>query len=519
VSLLERWAQSEHSNKKIKSVYSFVKNGKVADILRSEIAEMNVPGGIAANNVFIRWVVNIPCDARNETWRDPKIHQLWMDFYSQYFLEKTGFCYVSGKNGPIAELHPAKIRYAGDSAKIISSNDAANYTFRGRFTKVDEACQIGMVVTTKAHNALRWLISQQGTTIGNGLTVVAWCSASDVKSNIFASTCDALGWDDDDESVESQSADPYSTEELYAKKINDRLHGYYSKIQDNDKIIIMALNAATLGRMSILLYREFLKSDFCEAQKHWHIHLAWYSSYSKKGEKWTRHTISAPSPEEIAKTAYGEQVNDKVKTMALQRLLACIIDKTPIPVDMEQLCFCRASRLNTLDKNEREKALETACAVIKYNAYTRKREVYTVGLEEGRTTRDYLFGRLLAVADRVESVVLKERSENRESNAVRFMPYFAKYPCPTWKLLYTDKLQPYFKQLNPKLRAWYEGIIQDISAKFVYDDFVSDKALSGEFLLGYHCQQKDFWRKREKISTENGNTTQEEEYDSTGKEN
>jgi CRISPR-associated protein Csd1 len=272
----------------------------------------------------------------------------------------------------------------------------------------------------------------------------------------------------------------------------------------------MGLNAASPGRMSILLYREFTKSDFCEAQEHWYINLAWFYSYWNKEENRMGHIISSPSPEEIAKAAYGGHLNDNVKTMAIQRLLPCIIDKAPIPLDIEQLCFSRASRLGTLDEAERGKTLETACAVIKYNAYTRNKEVYTVGLEEGRTTRDYLFGRLLAVADRIESAVLNERGENRESNAVRFMPRFAKYPCSTWKLLYADKLQPYFKQLNPKLRAWYEGIIQDISDKFVRDEFVSDKALSGEFLLGYHCQQKDFWRKREKTSTENGNNTQEE---------
>ena len=28
---------------------------------------------------------------------------------------------------------------------------------------------------------------------------------------------------------------------------------------------------------------------------------------------------------------------------------------------------------------------------------------------------------------------------------------------------------------------------------FNHDEYVSEKALSGEFLLGYHCQQKAFW--------------------------
>jgi CRISPR-associated protein Csd1 len=90
------------------------------------------------------------------------------------------------------------------------------------------------------------------------------------------------------------------------------------------------------------------------------------------------------------------------------------------------------------------------------------------------------------------------------------MQHFAKYPCSTWKLLYVDKLKPYLRQLKPKIRDWYEGIIQNISVLFDHDDFVSDKALSGEFLLGYHCQQRDFWRKRDKKQTENVENEQEE---------
>jgi CRISPR-associated protein Csd1 len=78
--------------------------------------------------------------------------------------------------------------------------------------------------------------------------------------------------------------------------------------------------------------------------------------------------------------------------------------------------------------------------------------------------------------------------------------------------LYANKLRPYlkyFKQTEPKLHDWYEGIIQDISSKFDHDEFVSDKALSGEFLLGYHCQQKDFWRKRDKKQPGNDETLPE----------
>ena len=492
LSLLGEWVQSDYSNNKIISVYKYVKKETlIQDILNEgNIPEMDTPDkiGTGENNVFIRWNIKTTGDRDGRTWMDSEIQHLWINFYSCYYLSNKGFCYITGKNGPIAELHPAKIRNAGDSAKLISSNDNSNYTFRGRFTDAGEACQIGMEVSVKAHNALRWLIDRQGTTIGNGLTVVAWCSAPEVQPQLLKSSHDS--WDDED-----NEEDDYSASEKTGKGIRSRLLGYYGKIPDNDKILIMGLNAATPGRMSILLYREFVKSDFCEAQANWHEHLAWFYTYWKKGEKTPQYTISAPSPEEIAKAAFGGHISDSAKAMTIQRLLSCIIDQTPIPADIEQLCFSRVSRLNTLDISEREKTLETACAVTKYNLYARKKnkKEYNVGLEENREDRDYLYGRLLAVADRVEAKVLYQRKEKRDTNAVRYMQRFARYPCSTWEFLYVEKLRPYFSQLNKKNRDWYESLIQEIKYLFDHDEFVSEKALSGEFLLGYHCQQKAFW--------------------------
>ncbi|MHB9292880.1 putative CRISPR-associated protein Csd1 [Hollandina sp. SP2] len=500
LSFLKDWVESEYSEAKIKAVYAYIKKGVlIRDLLRAKIPEIKNGSDIEAYSGFVRWAVEIPGEKESRTWKDKKIQNLWIQYYRHRYLNKPGGCYVSGKNTPIAVLHPAKIRNAGDSAKLISSNDKSNYTFRGRFEEAHQACQVGLELSTKAHNALRWLIAKQGHIIGNGLTVVSWCSASSIKPEIMTSTLAFAGDDDEDDAV-------YSTQEHLARRITNRLQGYYSAVKPTDKILIMGLNAATTGRMSILLYQEFIKTDFCEAQEYWHGHLAWFYSYWNKKNNKPAHTISAPSPMEIAQAAYGGHLNDHVKTMAIQRILPCILYKTPIPRDMERLCIDRASRLITLEKGEREKALETACAVFKYNAYTQNKEDYNVGLEEDRRDRDYLYGRLLAVADKIETEVLTAKEENRESNAVRYMQRFAKYPCPTWKLLYADKLQPYreyLKQTKPKLHGWYEGIIQDISNKFERDDFVSGKALSGEFLLGYHCQQKDFWRKRNKNQSVN----------------
>jgi CRISPR-associated protein Csd1 len=293
LSILKDWAASEYSNTKINAVYTYVKKGRlVKDLLDAKIPEIKNNEDVEENNVFIRWAVYIPDEKEPRTWKDANIQRLWIKYYSHRYLRESDFCYISGKKTPIAVLHPAKIRHAGDSAKIISSNDNSNYTFRGRFEQPNQACQIGLEISTKAHNALRWLITKQGMTIGNGLTVVSWSSASMVKPKIITST-QALA-DDDEEDEEPV----YSIRENLVHRINKRLLGYYSALKPTDKIIIMGLNAATPGRMSILLYHEFIKTDFCEAQEYWHYHLAWFYTYWKRRNKEDKkdtafHTISA----------------------------------------------------------------------------------------------------------------------------------------------------------------------------------------------------------------------------------
>lgn len=72
--------------------------------------------------------------------------------YTQYYqstLKDKGICYIQGKEMPISFLSPYKIRNAGDRAKLISSNDSTNFTYRGRFENVEEALSIGFDTTQK----------------------------------------------------------------------------------------------------------------------------------------------------------------------------------------------------------------------------------------------------------------------------------------------------------------------------------------------------------------------------------
>ena len=124
-----------------------------------------------------------------------------------------------------------------------------------------------------------------------------------------------------------------------------------------------------------------------------------------------------------------------------------------------------------------------------------------MALEEERSSRDYLYGRLLAVAEKIESMALYFANEKRETIAARLMQRFADRPYSTWRTIETS-LTPYKARINakaPGLLAGYIELIDTICCQFKTDEFTQDSRLSGEFLLAYHCQRK--WlreHKREK---------------------
>ena len=114
-----------------------------------------------------------------------------------------------------------------------------------------------------------------------------------------------------------------------------------------------------------------------------------------------------------------------------------------------------------------------------------------MALDRERTSRDYLYGRLLAMAEHLEERALYVSGEKRATGAEKLMQRFADHPYSTWRILETG-LTPYKVRLSVKRPGFLHAMQQEIDAVcclFATEDFVSDLRLSGEFLLGYHCQR------------------------------
>lgn len=139
-----------------------------------------------------------------------------------------------------------------------------------------------------------------------------------------------------------------------------------------------------------------------------------------------------------------------------------------------------------------------------------------MALEEERDTRDYLYGRLLAVADHIESKALQLAKENRGTTASRLMQRFSDRPFSTWKNI-EEVLKPYKDRIRakyPPLLKGYEELLDVIHSRILAANYITDTRLTGEYLLGYHCQRQWFHEhKREKgqwvLKSSNGAEDQE----------
>lgn len=523
----------------------------------------NTKGVFDQGAAFIAWRVTATElgkqaeHGKSETWRDESLFESWQQFYAT--LDSTdGFCYITGQDSPLASKHPNRILRSATNAKLISANDLSSFTFLGRFTDDEKSIKayglqganISAVVTEKAHAALSWLLFRQGREDA-GQAVVAWAISGketpqptqeidedepfiveeivepvDLKEeeiNPFVMSDD----DDFDDGLDKTEDESENSEidattvnkktssglthsnnlgQTFAIHLNNTMQGYRQQLDAHDQISIITLDAATPGRMAVTYYHETMPDDYIDALECWYQQFSWYATYKDSDTNERKLTIKAPIPKLIAEVAYGSRLSDALKKQVVSQVLPCIVEGEARRFSWQLVDLCIKRACNPLAlKNwdgEWEQALGVACAL--YRGYhlrqsDDKKRSYTVALQTDYNSRDYLYGRLLAVAEDIESLALYIAGEKRNTTAQRYMQQFANRPFTTWRNIELA-LKPYENRLKSN-RAGYLANMQDlldqIMSRFDIEDFSNDSALSGEFLLGYHSQKMQIKRDKQ----------------------
>ena len=526
--------------KEINIVLQYIQKGSlIEDLLEKQIFSFkdNIlsVGKDDPFSLTIVWAVEISNDPHSDLWNKPCIQSRWIE-YQESLIQKgrhKSLCCITGDLDYPTEAYP-KIN---GNAKLVSANDDTGFTFRGRFygdkdngdksELGSQAVILGKNASQKAFSALKWLINRQG--IRNGKQVIlAWsnnCISDEDKllSNLYQG-------DDIYTSLFAKDKIDHSADLglKTVEQLKKKFHGYKEKLAANEQISLLMVDepSKTGGRMSLTFYQEKLRDDYFRDLDEWQDDFAWYQEYKSS---WI---FAAPSLERIAevvltKTEF-EDKDRKSRRQLYARLLPVISGgkSVYIPYDLVQKSFqvaCNPFANHRPEDGEKirsanwQRNIGVACALYKgwraRHHDLSQRRTYPMSLDTQNRSRDYIFGRLLAVAEHLERTALRIANETRATNAENYMQRFVMRPFHTWEQLETN-LKPY----KDRLRKDYPI---RISEKFVLtspigflnnreneinqlicvlDDLKQegydlDKPLEPEFLLGYHSQKMAYRNK------------------------
>ncbi len=518
---LKGWAESEDSHPMVRAVYAYLKKGSlIQDLTESGVlkldengrltddAKIQAQGQTGANVRFVISGSSLP----HEVWKNQEVYQAFIRHY-QKSMEGRQLCYATGKTEVCSDKHPSKIRNSSDKSKLISGNDESGFTYRGRFTEKGQAVSVGYETSQKAHNALRWLIQKQGYTRDDS-AIVTWIvnrdmPVPDMMKDSVNAFCGMEGFEFDFDTLgmetETGSRKP-DTGKVFAEQFNCAVNGYAAKIRADDRAAIIALEAATTGRLSIVYYDEMGGKQLINAILHWQQHCRWQRSIKiGQAEEEKKRIIcdSTPSPREMALAAFGVQRSEwleaepKLIRATIKRILPCITQGgVLIPQDIITAAVRRASMPQTMSEfvwyNE---VLCVACAMIRYNYEEKHKEEgrsMEQFFEDNPNDRDTLYGRLLAVYDYKERRAMYELDENgkvkepRATNAKRYWNAFSRRPGKTAQTI-KENLNAYDRKLSGYELKMFEEWEQEIMAQLGRLD---NHALSEQYLPAYYLQMK-----------------------------
>lgn len=540
---VKRWDESEYTHPWVHAICEYVKKKNlIGDLISCGLLMPDETGylsdkdnkihQLSQRDAFIRFAVCEADGSKKKLWKSQELYDLYAQFYTNA-AEGKYLCYVSGLEEICTEKHPSKIRNTGDKAKLISGNDESGFTYRGRFEQKGDAVSVGYVTSQKAHNALRWLLKKQGY-LKDGSAVVVWGLPGKLKESIceehllevpdiFSDSLNAFCFDWEEEETEdmldvqeavgtARGEEMLDTGRLYARLLKQAMQGYYSRFDRESAVIIMAVDAATTGRLSIIYYHEFAGNDFIDRVIYWHQHCTWKRNVKIKSSGKYVWVTAAPSPREIALAAFGTERGNgyldcdaKLLKSTVQRILPCIVGLVPkIPKDIVRSAVNRASRPEAYSSYVwKNHVLAVTCAMIKYNQYGGE-----LDMMELDKNRDVLFGRLLAIMEAMEQRAMYDPEDRdkdkRMTNAKKLWNMYTRRPAKTYDRLYSKMIQAYAAKLTFKTRNYYEAEISAIMNILIGMDEFSNKPLKEEYLLGYYAQMEKM-RPSKKQESEGGN--------------
>lgn len=511
---LREFAESPFAPAFVKSVLRYISN-------ECHDFEKDLPDGTTSKTQIL-FRVEEPDVANSNLWEKPELFSGWHAFYTRKINDESGHTmdFIGGGQDTVAQFHPKKISLAVGNAKLISANDRSNFVFRGIFRHPDncpkaqqaafkrqfgltDAVTIGYESSQKAHQFLRYLIATNGIHCGEQV-IVPFANRTGEWSLPPPPVADEdEDWGDDEITTTADVMTKLGacTGLDYAKSLGKALAGFAldRQMDAHAPTAIAIFESATPGRLSVTYYRELARDEYLDNVRRWHETCKWLirRGVEKKDKSFV--VFGAPSFERILQAVFGwaKDANDtgyqKLRQRVRAQLIRSVFDNAPLPADYLANAIRRASnplvvttKKGKFDRSRFLATLATTCAILKHATQNTK-ESFDMSIDLSRTDRDYLYGRLLGAADKLEEYALHKKYNDRlVTAAIRYMQTFSMRPATTWQIIH-NQLLPYKQKVRNSIA---DRELQSIYNLLSSKDAENDSPLSGVYLAGYYHERE-----------------------------
>mgnify|MGYP000867028338 FL=1 len=428
------------------------------------------------------------------------LHQSFISFLTAN-QDNLRTCNISGRTEQITNKH----RGLMGNAKIISVSNKGE-AYKGRFKEREDVFSVGYETSEKIHLMIKYLLenNNSSTWLGSSQYLINWFSddlANESQLDIVKPVFNELFEDDEDEKDSLVFIKPNEeNKNIGSSFIKGR------KLFGNDATYYVAiLNKTSNGRIALKYFRQLQVSQLLKNLESWQENYSWEAK--TKAEDYR---LKTPTFNEIINVAYGvdrerylELDNDSFRSDQYQQLVTALIDGNPVPSTI-------VKKLETNIKQRQKypnhwSQVQQISLAILHKQYGRE---FKPMLDHENTNRSYLFGRLLAIFELIETQRYRIDGNNQErvTNAERYWNAYTSQPAKLMMNL-TNKIKPYeetvklnahgiFNKLD-KERAEIVRLLSPLMAKKDIND-----PLDYQFIFGYYAEKQFFYTKQEKNESE-----------------
>lgn len=417
----------------------------------------------------------------------PEVKKAWEAYQKKNVSEDEGFCLVTGKKAPIAQLHPAIKGVVGAQtmgASIVSFNLPA-FTSYGKEQGAN--APVSEEATFAYTTALNYLLSSEENRIRLGdATTVFWAErvGSRVSESIFA-----------------EFLDP-SSERRRDSKVSDWVKSVLERISLGQEVTLTDLpsgadenaNFYILGlspNASRLSIRFWYVDHFGKVLDHLIRH---YQDMAIEKADWEPNNLS---PWAILKDLAAHSDSKNISPLLAGSLSRAIFTGSLYPESLFAQTISRIRADRTV--NYIRASVLKACLLRKYEK--EMKGVFTVSLNKQNPSIGYQLGRLFAVLERsqqeaISSINTKGTIVDRAMGTAATMP---ERIFPTLLKLNTHHLSK-VRSMNEGKGIWLSKMLTDIVGGLPGEEGAAlpvrlDLKEQGAFYIGYYHQKKEFFKK------------------------